>query len=190
MARPPLAFDTRVDTAAQLATRARIFLDVWWYYDGPTRGDILPSLNRYSEFFKFDPHAHFVSFIVHLSALFENRDDTINIPQLLSEAVSVGVRQEVVDRMQARLLRTEAVVPKTIILRSNLFAHRTATLSYDEVFRIAKVTPDELRALSDSSIEVMNELAEQVGVRVSFVNDVPVRHLRELIDALGKQTGA
>lgn len=176
--------------AAQLATRTRVFLDIWWYYEGPTRKDILPSLNLYSEFFRFDPHAHFVSFIVHIAALFESRNDTINIPSLLIEAATFGIKQKAVERMQSQLQATSAVVPKSIILRSNLFAHRTANLSYDEVFKTANVTPDELRALSNSSIEILGELAERVGVHVPFVNDEPTNHLRGLVDAIAKRTGA
>jgi hypothetical protein len=30
-------------------------------------------MRRFNEFFRFDPHAHFVAFVVHMAALFEKR---------------------------------------------------------------------------------------------------------------------
>jgi hypothetical protein len=78
-----LSIDDRLERAAQLVVRSRIFYDIWFYCDGPnTRPAIINTMERFSEFFRFDPHAHFVSFVVHMAALFEKRKDTINFWRL------------------------------------------------------------------------------------------------------------
>ena len=74
-----LPLDERLDVAAQLAKRVRIFYDIWWFYDGAdTRSRMLDTMNAYSEFFRFDTHAHFVSMVIHLAGLFESGNDTVN----------------------------------------------------------------------------------------------------------------
>jgi hypothetical protein len=57
-----------VDLAGHLAIRARVFLDIWWIYEGaPTRGKYLRTMNHYSEFYRLEPHAHEVSMVMYLS---------------------------------------------------------------------------------------------------------------------------
>jgi hypothetical protein len=68
----PLPLDERIELSAQLVKRARIFHGIWFFYEGAeTRPAILDTMNCYSEFFRFESHAHFVSLVVHLAALFE-----------------------------------------------------------------------------------------------------------------------
>jgi hypothetical protein len=40
---------------------------------------------HFSEFFVFTIHAHLVAFVVHMAALFEKRQDTINLRRLINE---------------------------------------------------------------------------------------------------------
>ena len=88
----PLPLDERLDRAGQLEVRSRIFLDIWFYFEGKdTRPNILDTMNEFSEFFRFAPHAHFVSFVVTIAALFEKRTDTINLPQLTKEMQALQV---------------------------------------------------------------------------------------------------
>jgi AbiU2 len=87
----PLPLDERLETAAQLVLRARAFYDLWRFFEGAeTRPAIINTMRLYSEFFRFDPHAHFVSFVVHVAALFDKRSDSINLPALANELAALG----------------------------------------------------------------------------------------------------
>ena len=68
-----LPLDQRLETAANLIQRARIFFDIWFFYEGAeTRPAILDTMNEYPEFFRFDPTCAFrLALIVHMAALFE-----------------------------------------------------------------------------------------------------------------------
>src|SRR5687767_13724023 len=126
-----LSFDQRVATAGQLVTRARIFHDVWYFYEGAsTRPSILDTMDEYPEFFRFDSHAHFVAFIVHIAALFETRKDTINFPQLVKDAELVVSHAARMD-LQALLVSAKPLAVKAAVLRNHLFGHRSASLSYE-----------------------------------------------------------
>jgi hypothetical protein len=89
-----LSIDERLETAGQLVVRANIFLDIWEFYHGPSRGKILDAMNNYPSFFLFDEHAHRFSFIVHAAALFE-KADTINLSQLARELHEAGAISDV-----------------------------------------------------------------------------------------------
>jgi hypothetical protein len=81
-----LPVDERLEQAAKLVLRSRIFFDIWSYFESKdTRPAIIDTMNYFSDYFRFDPHAHFVAFIVHIAALFEKRRDSINLPDLARE---------------------------------------------------------------------------------------------------------
>jgi hypothetical protein len=179
-----MPFSERVAIAVQLAIQARIFFDLWWLYEGPTREGNLENLNVYPEFFRFDSHAHFVSYIVHIAALFESRSNTINVPLLVDEAEHNGIYKGTVNKLRKQLSSSDDLIKKAIILRSNLFAHRSPALTYAEIFRLAEVNADQLRSLADLSFSVLGTIADDLGVQSPFVNDIASEHLQGLIDEI------
>jgi len=178
-------FREDADLAGHLAVRARVFLDIWWVYEGATtRGKYLATMNRFSEFYRFDPHAHFVAMVMYLSQLFELRGDTLNLPSLLENAPSAKVATPVAEQGRSILEAVKPLVAKVMILRSNLFAHRSAKLSYAEVFDLAKVTADQLRELSDAALRIANLLGDAAGVGEKIVHDLSPAHAEAVLKAL------
>jgi len=167
MSKPPhLPIDERLERAAQLIVRSRIFLDIWFYFESKdTRPAIIDTMNRFSEFFRFDPHAHFVAFIVHIAALFEKRRDTINLPDLARELKQSNlISAQAAADIRALLCQADQLAPKVTILRSNLFAHRSATLSYDGAFKKAAITPGQMRDLTEIALKIVNQLLSARGL--------------------------
>lgn len=174
-----------VDLAGHLAVRARVFLDIWRLYDGaPTRGKYLETMSRFSEFYRFEPHAHFVAMVMYLSQLFEPRNDTLNLPTLLKQARSAGLSDSVFEEGKLILESMKPLASKVKILRSNLFAHRSAKLSYSEVFNLAKVTPDQLRELSDAALRFANTLGRNFGVRGKIIHALSPTHAERVLKVL------
>src|SRR5437868_4343944 len=146
-----LPLDDRIRTASELLKRARIFFDVWWLYEGQaTRSGILDAMNEFPDYFRFDSHAQFVAHIVHMAMLYEGRGDTTNL---------YALKKELIARLDAKALASldqlfanaQPIEKKVRILRNNVFAHRSARITYDDVFKMAKVTPDQLRELTQIS---------------------------------------
>ncbi|HWQ94275.1 MAG TPA: hypothetical protein VN418_02080 [Gammaproteobacteria bacterium] len=182
-----LPLDERLGVAAQLVKRARISYDIWWFYEGAdTRPRILDTMNVYSEFFRFDTHAHFVSMVIHLAGLFESRNDTINFGALVKEAEADGVSKEAVDKANALMTEVASVPSKVAILRSNLFAHRSASLSYAEAFRKADLKPDQLRDLTVIGLRIANTLLIACGWEEQFFHKPSRRDAERLINDLAK----
>jgi hypothetical protein len=190
--RAHLPIDDRLETAAQLVLRARIFYDIWRFFDGAdTRPRIIDTMRAFSEFFRFEPHAHFVSFIVHLGAVLEGRSDTINLPRLAKELRgSRLISPEASASVDVLLGSAVPGATKVQILRSNLFAHRSASLSYSAVFKKAGVTPNELCDLTDTALKIVNRLLVARGLKDHVFNNLPLADAREMLDALSRDTAS
>jgi HEPN superfamily AbiU2-like protein len=173
--RNPLPINERISRAVQLVLRARIFFDIWFYFEAEeTRSAILDTMQEYSEFFRFMPHAHQVAFIVTIAALFDKRADTINLPQLVREMMR---NKRLSPRTEAELTelisKVKPLETKITILRHKAFAHRSARTSYDDVFKEAHVTASQMRKLTEMALQIANKLAEARGMSIGFFNELP-----------------
>lgn len=183
MAKSKLSIEEQLITAGELVVRSRIFFDIWFLYASrETRPKLLPSMNEYSEFFRYDEHAHFVAFVVHIAALYEKRNDTINLKQLISKSRDL----EKIDDKAKEALNTHfdsvgEVVKKIAILRHNLFAHRSHSIEYEEAFSLAKVTPNEMRKLSDTAFKIVNTLLAAAELPDHSINPMPTEDAKALI---------
>jgi hypothetical protein len=183
-----LSFDDRLKLAGQLVGRARIFFDVWWFYEGDqSRPAILDAMNEYPEFFRYDSHAHFVAFVVHLAGLLETRSDTVNLEALISEATATNALPgTLTGQTEPVLVGLKPLRRAVMILRSNLFAHRSSSMSYAEAFKTAAVTPNELRRGTESLLSLVNLLLRSRGLPEQSFNEASQRHLREMLNAIEK----
>jgi hypothetical protein len=171
----PLPFDERLERAAQLVVRSRIFYDIWLYFEGEeTRPAIIETMRCFNEFFRFESHAHFVAFVVHIAALFERRRDTINLPLLVSEMKLTNLLSaECAAEVDTLVSQSEQLASKVIIMRSNLFAHRSATLSYADAFKKAAITANQLRDLTEIALKIANRLMLARNRNSHFFNVLP-----------------
>jgi hypothetical protein len=180
-----LSLDRQIDRLAQHVIRARLFLDLWFYFEEhDSRTKIFDTMDKYSDFFRFAPHAYFVAHVVYIAGVFEQRNDTINFGAIARRAQDDGR----FDETKFVALRTAAapIAKKAIILRHNAVAHRTNRMSYDEVFDLAKITPAELRELTDSALELCNLLLAARGLPAQYFNPLPKQAAEQMMAALGQ----
>jgi hypothetical protein len=77
---------------------------------------------------------------------------------------------------------SEAIADKVAILRHKAFAHRSAHISYDDVFKMAAVRPDQLRDLTEMALKIANHLLLARGLRDQHFTGLP----REAAEAMMK----
>ena len=184
---PKLPFDERLERAAHLVVLARRFYDVWWFYEGAdTRPGILKTMNRFPEFFRFDSHAHDVAMVTHLAMLFENRRDTINFEALIDEAERDNlVAPADVAEAKKRLGSISPLRPKLAILRSNLIAHRSDSISYEDAYTKAAITPNQLRDLTEAGRSIVSILLLGRGHSECFFAPTTLSHVKKMLQTLG-----
>ena len=132
-------------------------------------------MDSFSEFFVFTIHAHFVAFVVHMDALFKNSSETINL-QSLAKEVNVDI--------DALLKEAKPLTRAVTILRNNLFAHRSASVSYTSAFEMAHVTAGQLRDLTEIALKIANQLLLARGLPDRSFNPGPNEHVEALLRAL------
>jgi hypothetical protein len=79
-------------------------------------------------------------------------------------------------------VKAKPIADKVVLLRHNAFAHRSANTSYDDVFKIAAVKPDQLRDLTDVALEITNRLLLACKLQDQYFNELP----REAAEAMMK----
>jgi len=75
-----LSLNERVGRLGQHVVRARLFLDLWFFFEEHhSRQRIIETMREYDQFFRFTPHAYLMSYVVYIAGAFESRKDTINL---------------------------------------------------------------------------------------------------------------
>jgi AbiU2 len=178
-----LPFKTLLGTLTQVTLRARLHWDIWWVYEGKDeRPKHLPVMQKYSEFIRFDVHAHLTATITALYQLYEKKRGTRNLGVLLKRASSEpGVAASVTQAAASVFAGVEPLAKKVRILRNNAFGHRSLDIGYDDAFAKASITPFQLRDLSIASLEIVNHFHRGFGDADWPFNDYPIGHLRRLL---------
>ena len=177
-----MKLEEKLNILAQLALRAHVYFDLWWIYQGaPTRLKYLPSMNRYSEFFRFDIHAQEIANTMYLCQIFENRRDTINIKNVIKEAKTRKLSTEHIAAAEKALQEALPIRDKLVIIRNNLFAHRSLSLDYSGTFKKARLTPNETRRLSELGLEAINSLLTALKQQVHWFTPLPGNDLEQLL---------
>jgi hypothetical protein len=182
----PLPLNERLTLAANLTVRTKIFFDTWWLFNNiEERASIGDVWNEYEEFLRFDQHAHFVAFCVHVCGLFDEDPRANSLPNLFDEVFPSSWPSAVEDEMKSVRHTLRGVV----ILRNNLFAHRSRSVSYAKVFELAHVKPDDLRVLCETALSVANAMLRSRGLPTEMFAELPLEYARKMLAELGGATG-
>jgi AbiU2 len=169
-----LPLNERLDRIGQHVVRARLFLDLWFYFEGPSRRGIVDIMEEYNEFFRFTPHAYLTTYVIYMAGVFDTRRGTINLSSLAREVKTVGkLKASDASIVDALLAKAKPLANKVAILRHKAFAHRSAQISYNDVFKLAAVKPDQLRDLTDLALKVANHMLLACGLRDQCFSKLP-----------------
>jgi hypothetical protein len=184
----PLPLHERLDRAGQHVVRARLFFELWSYFEeDTTRAKIIETMQDYSEFFRFTPHAYLVAYVIYIAGMFDKRKDTISITRLASEMKTAGlIKGQQAEEIDALLAEAAPIAKKVTILRHKAFAHRSARIRYDDVFKMAAVTPGQLRELTELALKIVNRLLLAHGLNDQHFAPLPREDAERIMRALGK----
>jgi len=187
MQQRPLPLEERLYRAGQHVVRARLFLDLWFYFEEKTtRAKIIDTMREYNEFFRFTPHAYLVAYVVHIAAMFDKAKNTISLTRLANEMKSAGlIRSKETADIETLLAEARPIADKVAILRHHAFAHRSANISYDDVFKMAAVTPGQLRDLTELALKIANRLLLARGLKDEVFATLPRKDAERMMKALG-----
>jgi AbiU2 len=183
----PLPLNQRLDHIGQHIVRARLFLDLWFYFEERvSRRKIIETMQKYSEFFIFTPHAYLVAYVIYMAGVFDKNRKTISLPLLVDEVKNAGqLKGQDAAAIDALLVKAKPLVAKVSILRNKAFAHRSAHISYNDVFKMAAVKPTQFRDLTDMALEIANCLRKARGLPDEVFTEFFREAAEEMMTALG-----
>jgi hypothetical protein len=187
----PLPLNQRLDRIGQHIVRARVFLDLWFYFEErDSRGKIIDTMRQYNEFFRFTPHACLATYVIYISGVFDKRGDTISFGPLIREVKAAGhLKAKEAAVAEALVAQAMPIAKKVTILRHEAFAHRSAHISYNDVFNSAAVTPDELHDLTDIALKAANRLLLACGLQEQDFTALPRAAAEAMMKALAHRAG-
>ncbi|MDO9414453.1 MAG: hypothetical protein Q7T81_17920 [Pseudolabrys sp.] len=178
--------DQRLNRIGQHIVRARLFLDLWFYFEGnETRPAIIDTMRKYNEFFRFTPHAYLLTYVIYMAGVFDKRKGTISLLPLIRDVKASGqLGAPEAEIVESLLEQATPIAEKITILRHNAFAHRSAHISYDDAFAIASVKPEELRNVTDTALEITNRLLSARSLQDQHFTKLPLEAAVSLMKAL------
>lgn len=183
-----LPLNDRLDRIGQHIVRARLFLDLWFYFEEEdSRCKIINTMQEYSEFFRFTPHAYLVTYVIYMAGVFDKRKDTISLTSLIREIKARGHFKEH-NAVDALMVEAKPIADKVAILRHNAIAHRSSHISYNDVFKLAAVTPYQLRDLTDLALKIANRLLLARSLRDQHFTKLPRGAAEAMMKALAGGT--
>jgi hypothetical protein len=183
----PLPLNQRLYHLGRHIVRPRLFLDLWFYFEErDSQRKIIKTMDEYSEFFRFTPHAYFAAYVIYMTGLFDKRGDTISFETLIREVKAEGpLKGQGAAAVDELLDEAEPIVDKVRILRNKASAHQSAHFSYNDVFKMAAVKPAQLRDLTDMALEIANRLLLARGLQDEHFTELPREDAEEMMRALG-----
>src|ERR1043166_5884530 len=181
-----LTLEERLERIGQHIVRAGLFLDLWFYFEEKESQDkIIETMRDYNEFFRFTPHAYLLSYVIYIAGAFDKREDTISfIPVVRAMKADGHLSGEEGAKVDALLAEAKPIVEKVFILRHKAFAHRDADIPYNDVFKMAEVTPLQLRDLTKVALKIANRLLLARGLRDQYFTELPRQAAEEMMKAL------
>jgi hypothetical protein len=186
----PLPLNERLDRIGQHIVRARLFLDLWLYFEGrATRGKIINTMREYNDYFRFTPHAYLVSYVIYVAGVFDKTRGTISLATLIREMKTASILKTLdVATVDALMVQAKPLAEKVAILRHKAIAHRSAHLSYNDVFKMAAVTPDQLRDLTEIALKIANPLLLVRGLQEQDFVKAPREAAEAMMKDLARST--
>jgi hypothetical protein len=145
---------------------------IWWELVNPeNRQKYQNTLTDHEDFFTSTAHAYFQSIAVMLYQLFDKRKGTKSIHNLLTVMEPANI--DLVQKLRRDIYPHWLILKKVFDIRGNVYAHRNASLSPEEVFARAKLSVNALGALVGLTEDLIAEIAEVAGggVKLEIIND-------------------
>lgn len=177
-----------IDELRHAVSVASLNYDVWWAFKNRKNRELYTDImNKYPTFFTTGINAHFVALLIPLYRLYENKADTYNIPKLLDYLRHNGnLPPDTIVELDGLKTQAMPLWEKVKILRNRAFGHRSRSHTTEELFKEAKVTPDNLKELIAISRDLLNAFSRAWQNDTHAFNADATKDTERLLDNLKK----
>ncbi len=175
-----------LDELFRIIFDARSNYEIWWIYVSKEgRDEYFKVFLHYKEFFETSAYAHISMVAVSLYKLFETRDDTVNFKNIINDALGLKIVDDAdMQKLNPAIEKAKTIWIKINQLRSYLFAHRAKELTVKEIYNNANLTPDQIKELTELSLEILNYVAVKAGQKERKFESFTLRDTHRLLKTL------
>ena len=116
----------------------------------------------YHNFFAASVFAFQQSFFVSANRLFDEDSRASSLRKLVTDLDSKN--QALADKLKGRLQAEAAPLKKILLLRHNVYGHRSSSISPTDLFNKVGIKPNEMKAVLGLAQEITIALAVEAGV--------------------------
>lgn len=184
----PLPLDDLLRSAGRSAERCCTLFRLWMETAGSIgRADHHDAIADHWECLRFLEYGQLFSCVVESHSLLDGHKDAITIPRLIKLARLHGADTGVAE---SYLAEAAPITAKLAILRHKAFAHRSASMEYDDVFRLAQISSDEIGEGCAFALRAVNQLLAARGRPLAQRSDLPEERYSRMLRMLQNSTGA
>lgn len=165
---------------------ARAHFQVWWALRNLAIPRYLGTMNDHPDFFLASSAAHFKSFLLALSKIFD-RDPRAAGVLHLKEALRNDGHIKVADEFENAIGPLTASVQNIMNIRNKTIAHNEREFPRDKIYEIYGIAPHTIRSLIDSTCGAINKVAQALGItNVIFEDDRLERATLKMLGQLAR----
>lgn len=148
-------------TLNQILFDTRNFYELWWtYLKLKSKKAYFPKFLQYKEFFETVGGACINGLVVNLFKLYDESKESYSIRHLINDLKENHILDSLdKDFIRINKKKSEKIWKKVKVLRHKLFAHRHRDLTIEEIYDIAKITPNNFRSMIDYTLKILNHIA-------------------------------
>jgi AbiU2 len=162
--------------------------EIWWtLINKDDRKKYLETYLYFKEFFEPVAKANLVAMSISLFKLYDGTGNSLGFPKLLKSAEKLKlVNTSANKKLKRKISESTRIWKKICILRHNLLAHRNYSLTRTEIYRLANITPNQIKRLIDLSLKIFNTLWMKIETQPMKIDDITSKHTLEILEALKK----
>ena len=117
--------------------------------------------------------------VVTLHSLFERSNRTVNLPAISAQLNDIA-REE--------LEKCSPISKKIAKLRHNIFAHRSGRLTKEDEFKLAAITPNDMRWLAGRAMAICRTFHRELGLEAPPEGIGARAAIENLLDAVERDS--
>jgi len=160
--------------------------EIWWILinrDG--RKKYFRAMLHYKEFFEPVARSTLTSMAVALFKLYEYKNNRLSFNKVLKEVQELKlIDNKLNKKLKRKIKEANAIWKKICILRHNLLAHRHYKLTKTEIYKIAEITPNQIKRLIELSLKIFNTLWTRSNNKPKKIEPVASRDTHRVLETL------
>jgi hypothetical protein len=172
----------------QILFDARYSYEGWWIcIAGEWRKKNWLLYLCYPDFFQYSAYSYLANMIVSLFKLYDS--DSLNIPNVVNRAAQMNlISKEYIKEIRAEKKNAMAIWKKICVLRNNLIAHRSNRMTRNEIYKLAQVTPNQMKELTERSLRILNLVNQSLGQKAKSFDGLLTEDMEKIITLLKRHT--